>query len=72
MNLSIGDSGDPLMIFSNASQQYQLVAITSFRSECTTAGLFTRVAPFADWIFSVLNNPPSLPTTTMTTTTGIH
>ena len=65
------------MIYSNDSQQFQLVAVTSFRNVCTTEGLFTRVAPFSDWILTVLDNPPSMPapTTTaipLTTTTGIE
>ncbi|CAF1122811.1 unnamed protein product [Rotaria sp. Silwood1] len=69
------DSGGPLMVFSNDSQQYELVGITSFRNECTTEGLFTRVAPFVNWILTTLNNPPPTPppittTTTTTTTTG--
>ncbi|CAF1129781.1 unnamed protein product [Rotaria sordida] len=69
----LGDSGGPLMVYSNDSQQYELVGITSFRDVCTTEGLFTRVAPFANWILTILNNPPSTPrpitTTTQTTTT---
>ncbi|UJR11644.1 hypothetical protein I4U23_015825 [Adineta vaga] len=56
-----GDMGGPLMVYSNESQQYELVGITSYRNKCTTTGLFTRVAPFADWIWGILENPPSTP-----------
>jgi secreted trypsin-like serine protease len=55
----IGDSGGPLMIYSNDTQQYELVGITSFRNACTSEGLFTRTAPFYDWILTTLANPPS-------------
>ncbi|CAF3016792.1 unnamed protein product [Rotaria sp. Silwood2] len=70
-----GDSGGPLMVYSNNNQQYELVGITSFRNACTTEGLFTRVAPFVNWILTILNNPPPTPppittTTRITTTTG--
>ncbi|CAF2120402.1 unnamed protein product [Rotaria magnacalcarata] len=69
------DSGGPLMVYSNDSAQYELVAITSFRNACITEGLFTRVIPFVDWILNILKNPPATPptrTTTIqsTTTTG--
>ncbi|CAF1279639.1 unnamed protein product [Adineta steineri] len=66
------DSGGPLMTFSNNTQDYELVGVTSFRSACTTEGLFTRVAPFLDWISGILENPPPTPpivTTTIQTTT---
>ncbi|CAF3522760.1 unnamed protein product [Adineta steineri] len=66
------DSGGPLMTFSNDTQDYELVGVTSFRSSCTTEGLFTRVAPFLDWISGILENPPPTPpivTTTIQTTT---
>ncbi|CAF1310617.1 unnamed protein product [Adineta steineri] len=66
------DSGGPLMTFSNNTQDYELVGVTSFRSSCTTEGLFTRVAPFLDWISGILENPPPTPpivTTTIQTTT---
>ncbi|CAF3689343.1 unnamed protein product [Adineta steineri] len=56
------DSGGPLMIFSEDIQQYKLVGITGFRNICATEGLFTRVAPFIDWIETSLNNPPPIQT----------
>ncbi len=64
------------MIFSNVIQTYELVGVTSFRTACTSEGLFTRVAPFINWISAILANPPptSPPTTTTvrtTTTTGM-
>jgi len=62
--LFIDDSGSPLVIYSNDTQQYELVGITSFRNVCTSEGLFTRIASFADWILTILENPsPPLPTT---------
>ena len=69
---SLGDSGGPLMTFDNSTLQFELVAVTSARNACTTEGLFTRVAPYNDWISSVLKNPPPILTTTTraTTTTG--
>ncbi|UJR12661.1 hypothetical protein I4U23_016835 [Adineta vaga] len=45
-----GDMGGPLMIYSNKSEQYELVGITSYRNKCIAEGVFTRVAPFASWI----------------------
>ncbi|CAF1386664.1 unnamed protein product [Adineta steineri] len=56
-----GDMGGPLMIYSDDKQQYELVGITSHRSECTTEGVYTRVAPFIDWISDILANSPSTP-----------
>ena len=49
------------MIYSNEDQRYELVGITSVRSACTTEGLFTRIAPFLDWITEILENPPPTP-----------
>ncbi|CAF1150060.1 unnamed protein product [Adineta ricciae] len=68
----VRDSGGPLMTFDNSTLKFELVAVTSARNACTTEGLFTRVAPFYDWISSVLKNPPPILTTTTgtTTTTG--
>ncbi|CAF4832682.1 unnamed protein product [Rotaria sp. Silwood1] len=54
-----GDTGGPLMVYSNDSLQYELVGITNFRNACTTEGLFTRIAPFIDWILTTLKNPPT-------------
>ncbi len=62
------------MIFSYDTQEYELVGVTSFRNACITEGLFTRVAPFINWILPILENPPStpalftLPSTVPTTT----
>ncbi len=50
------------MIYSNDTKKYELVGITSFRNVCTTEGLFTRIAPFVDWILTTLENPPPIPT----------
>jgi len=58
----IDDSGGPLMIYSNDTQHYELVGITGFRNVCTSEGLFTRTAPFVDWILTTLENPPPVPT----------
>ncbi|CAF1681663.1 unnamed protein product, partial [Adineta ricciae] len=55
------DMGGPLMVYSNENQQYELVGIIGHRTKCTTEGLFTRVAPYAEWIWSILNNPPPTP-----------
>ena len=49
------------MIHSTEGQQYELVGIASFRNACTTEALFTRVAPFSDWILETLRNPPPTP-----------
>jgi hypothetical protein len=49
------------MIYSNDSQQYELVGVTNFRNICTTEGLFTRVLPFTNWILRILNDPPPTP-----------
>lgn len=57
-----GDTGSPLIIYSKENQQYELVGIASFRNECTTEGLFTRILTFVDWISSTLDNPPPIPT----------
>jgi hypothetical protein len=54
----IDNSGGPLMIYSNDTQQYELVGITSFRNICTSEGLFTRTMPSFDWISNILDNPP--------------
>ena len=56
----IGDTGGPLMIYSNDSQQYELIGITSFRNVCTNEGLFTRIVPFIDWILTTLEHPPPI------------
>ncbi len=69
----IGDSGGPLMIYSAASQRYELVAIASLRNTCDNEGLFTRTASFIDWIWTILANPPTpgsiFPTFTFVTVT---
>jgi hypothetical protein len=61
------------MIDSNTTtQQYELVGVTSYRNVCTAEGLFTRIAPYVDWILTILGNPPPTPlpiTTTIRTTT---
>jgi hypothetical protein len=62
------------MIYSNVTEQYELVGVTNFRNICITEGLFTRVLPFAEWIWTVLDNPPPTPpiptlATTIPTTT---
>jgi hypothetical protein len=43
------------MVFSNDSEQYELVGVTGYRSACTTEGSFTRVTPFVSWILTILN-----------------
>ncbi len=55
--------GGPLMVYSNDTQQYELVGITSLCNVSTSEGLFIRIAPFFDWISRILENPPPLPTT---------
>jgi hypothetical protein len=50
------------MIYSNETQQYELVGITSFRDKCTTEGVFTRIAPYIDLILTILKKPPPSPT----------
>lgn len=51
------------MIYSNQTQQYELVGITSFRNVCMDEGLFTRTAPYVDWIMTQLASPPpTMPT----------
>jgi secreted trypsin-like serine protease len=75
----IDNSGGPLVFYSNDTQQYELVGITSFRNVCTSEGLFTRTAPFSDWISRILENPPPLttlstrlPVTTPTPKPDVH
>jgi len=70
-----GDTGGPLMVYSNENQQYELVGITSYRDECTSEGLFTRIEPYINLILTILNKPPptsppepTLPPTLSTTT----
>ncbi len=70
--MNLGDSGGPLMIYSNASEKFELVAVTSFRSDCATEGVFTRVAPFANWIWSIINEPTTTIRTTTARITGIY
>jgi secreted trypsin-like serine protease len=53
-----GDTGGPLMLYSNQQQRYELVGITSYRDACMTEGLFTRIAPFIELILSILKRPP--------------
>ena len=53
-----GDSGGPLMMFSS-SNQWILVGLTSFGEGCArrgSAGIYTRVAAFQDWITATMNN----------------
>ena len=50
-----GDSGGPLMMFTS-SGQWVLVGITSYGIGCarpTSAGIYTRVAVYENWIRSV-------------------
>jgi hypothetical protein len=54
----LGDSGGPMMVYSDDNQQYELVGITSFRNQCLNEGIYTRIYPFTDWILDVLKNPP--------------
>jgi secreted trypsin-like serine protease len=75
----IDNSGGPLVVYSNDTQQYELVGITSFRNVCISEGLFTRTAPFFDWISRILENPPPLttlstrlPVTTPTPKPDVH
>lgn len=49
------------MIYSEGNQQYELVGITSARLDCTDEGLFSRIAPFMNWITDTLANPPATP-----------
>jgi len=71
------DSGGPLMIESNTTNNYEVVAVISHRVNCTTQGLFTRVAPFLDWIDLIMDTRwtvpipmTTTPTTRRTTTTN--
>ncbi|CAF1050046.1 unnamed protein product [Adineta ricciae] len=57
-----GDGGGPLMIHSEGVQQYELVGVISARFSCTSRGIYTRIAPFIDWIFNTMKNPPPPPT----------
>ena len=53
-----GDSGGPLMMFSS-SDRWVLVGLTSYGVGCAQAdysGVYTRVAPFTDWIRSYVND----------------
>ena len=68
----IGDSGGPLMIQSNETKEFELVAVIGFRNVCTSEGLFTRVEPFTDWILDILNDPPPTPRPRTTTTTTLQ
>ena len=65
------------MIESNTTNNYEVVAVISHRVNCTTEGLFTRVAPFLDWIDLIMNTRwtvpipmTTTPTTRRTTTTN--
>ena len=49
------------MIFSDITQEYELVGIASARNACTTEGLFTRIEPFLEWILDILDSPPPTP-----------
>jgi hypothetical protein len=49
------------MVYSNENQQYELVGITSYRDECTSEGLFTRIEPYINLILTILNKPPPTP-----------
>ena len=49
------------MIYSEENQQYELVGIISSRLDCTDEGLFTRIAPFINWITDTLADPPATP-----------
>ncbi|UJR14367.1 hypothetical protein I4U23_001363 [Adineta vaga] len=57
-----GNTGNPLMIYSNENQRYELIGITSFRNACLTEGLYTRVLPYLNYIMDIVENPPTLPT----------
>jgi hypothetical protein len=50
------------MIYSNDTQEYKLVGITSFRNICTSDGIFTLTEPFINWITTTLQNPVPLST----------
>lgn len=53
-----GDSGGPLMMFSS-SNQWILVGLTSFGDGCArrnSAGVYTRVASFRDWITATMDS----------------
>lgn len=65
--IGVSDSGSPLVIYSNDTQQYELVGITSFHNVCTSEGLFTRLAPFVDWVLKILAHPPLLSTISIMT-----
>lgn len=49
------------MVFSDITQEYELVGIASARNACTTEGLFTRIEPFLGWILDTMDNPPPTP-----------
>ncbi len=49
------------MVYSNETQQYELIGITSYRDACATEGLYTRIAPFIEMILAILKTPPPTP-----------
>lgn len=54
----VEDTGGPLMVYSNATSQYELVGITSARNGCIAEGIYTRVEPFIEWLANTMANPP--------------
>ena len=62
-------NGGSLMVYSNDTQQYELVGITSYCNASTSGGVFIRTVSFFDWILGILKNPPlpPLPPTTLPT-----
>ena len=59
-----GDSGGPLLLYT-ASQQWELVGITSYGDGCAranAAGVYTRVAFYQNWIATTTSNAFTNPT----------
>lgn len=52
-----GDSGGPIMYFSEVYRQWIIAGITSYGNSCGTVpqvGVYTRVSKYIDWIQSVV------------------
>jgi V8-like Glu-specific endopeptidase len=55
-----GDSGSPLMIFTE-SKHWELIGITSYGADCAeeTPGIYTRITAFLSFIQTMINNTSS-------------